>query len=100
MCLVQAVTKRLAIKRRKAFVEALHLYDPFALGNQRLGANDQHRGKVDACPQLFNDETCFNSLAHTNFVGDEQAGAIGTDELQHWSILVWHELNPSRAQRK
>ena len=89
-----------AIERSEVLVEALHLQEPLAFGDQRLGADDQHRGEIHARPQFLDDQAGFDGLADTDFVGDQQAGTVGADELEHRPVLVGHERDPAGAQRE
>ena len=46
----QTVTQRSTVERLEMLVETLHLHEPLALGHQRLGTDDQHRGNVRPGP--------------------------------------------------
>ena len=100
MGLLETVSEPWAIQLSELFVETLHLQEPLALSDQRLGADDQHRGKIHARPQLFDDQAGFDGLADADFIGDEQAGTVGPNELQHRPVLIGHERHPPGAQRK
>ena len=100
MGLLETVSEPLAIQFSELFVETLHLQEPLALGDQRLGADDQHGGKIHARPQLFDDQAGFDGFADADFIGDEQTGTVGSNELQHRPVLVGHERHPTGAQRE
>ena len=51
-------------------IEALHLGEPFALGDQRLGANDENGGDVHPRPKLLDDQPGLDGLADPDRVGD------------------------------
>ena len=95
----QAVAQGRTVQRHEVLVEALHLQEPFALGDQGFRADHEHRGDVHARPQFLDDQPGFDRLADAHLVRDEQTGPIRPDQSQHGAILVGDELYAPRAQR-
>ena len=97
--LLQTMAQRRTVQLREVLVEALHLQEPLALGDQGLRADHEHRGDVHARPQFLDDQPGFDRLADPHLVRDQQTGAIRPDQSQHGTILVGNEVYAPRAQR-
>src|SRR5262245_31612871 len=100
MRLAHTMPEQWAVERDEVFIEAFHLKEPLALCHKRLGTDDQYRGKIHPCPKLFNNQSCFNSLAYADLISDQQPGAVGMDEPERRPVLIGYKLNPSRSQGK
>ena len=99
MGLFDAVAQGVAIDVRELFVETLQLFHPLAFGNQRLGADDQHRLELAPSLQLFQDEARLDGLANTDLVCNQQSRTIRLNQLQHGPELIGDEVDPRCVQR-
>ena len=91
--LFDAVAQGRAVQVVEALVEAFHLFEPFALGDQGLGADDQHGPQFAAGLKLLEDQPGLDGLADADLIGDEQPRPVGLDELEHGPELVGDELD-------
>jgi len=80
MGLFDAVAQGRAVQVVETLVETFHLFEPFALGNQRLGADDEHGAQFAAGLKLLEDQPGLNGLADTDLIGDEQPGPVSLNE--------------------
>jgi hypothetical protein len=79
-------------------IEALEFFQPFAFGDQRLGADDQYRSNLAPGLEFLEDQAGLDGLADAHFVGDEQPRPVGLDQLEHRPELVGNEIDARGEQ--
>ena len=95
--LIKAVPQRLGGEDAEVLVETAHLSMP--LEGQGLRAEDQYTLEPLTGRQFLKDQSCFDGLAHTDIVGDQEPRPISTQEAKQGLELKRDELDPRRAQR-
>jgi len=96
---LQAVAERSAVQLSEVLIKALHLLEPLPFGHERLGTDDEHGGNIHPRAELLDDQPRFNRLSNPDLIRDQEPGSVGTYELQHWTILIRHELHSAGTQR-
>src|ERR1035438_4549579 len=96
MGLAEAVAKRLRLEWMKILIEAAHFGSP--LGNERLGAHDDHVFEPLPRLKLLQHQPGLDCLSNADLVCYQQARTIGPEQPEEWFELEWDKLNPRGVQ--
>ena len=86
-------TQVFAVHLGKCLVKAFHLQLPLPLRYQRLGADDQDGFRTRSGLKLLHNQACFNCLADTDAVGNQQSGLFGLNHLECRPELIGYKVN-------